>query len=58
MANKQDINGALSIEEVTKELQLRDLKSIKWLVQGTSGITGEGIMEGLDWMISTLLKKK
>ena len=58
MANKQDINGALSIEEVTKELQLRDLKSIKWLVQGTSGITEEGIMEGLDWMISILLKKK
>ncbi len=57
MANKQDIDGALSPAEVTKELGMSELKGRTWLVQGTSATTGAGLKEGLDWIASVLLKK-
>lgn len=57
MANKQDLSGALSPNEITKKLGLESLKR-PWLVQGTSATTGQGLKEGLDWMASVLLKKK
>ena len=40
MANKQDLNGALTPNEVTEKLGMSQLKGIMWLVQGTSAITG------------------
>ena len=58
MANKQDLNGALSIDEVTKALGMESLIGRTWFVQGTSGITGQGLEEGLNWMASVLLNKK
>ena len=58
MANKQDLNGALSTDEVTKALEMESLAGRTWFVQGTSGITGQGLEEGLNWMASVLLKKK
>ena len=58
MANKQDLNGALAPDEVTKKLGMGDLKGITYFVQGTSATTGNGLKEGLDWMASVILKKK
>ena len=57
MANKQDLIGAISPNEVTRKLGLESLKRT-WLVQGTSATTGQGLKEGLDWMASQLLKRK
>ena len=58
LANKQDINGALAPGEVCKQLKMEDFKGRTWLVQGASATTGQGLKEGLDWMVSTFLKKK
>lgn len=49
-ANKQDLNGALSPGEVTKRLGMGDLIERTWLVQGATATTGQGLIEGLDWM--------
>lgn len=57
MANKQDLNGAMSPNEVTEKLGLQSLKGRQWLVQGTSATTGQGLKEGLDWMAKTLSNK-
>ena len=57
MANKQDLDGALSPADVTKELGMSELNGRTWLVQGTSGTTGQGHKEGLDWIESVLRKK-
>ena len=57
MANKQDLNGALSPNDVTGKLGMSELRGRTWLVQGTSATTGQGLKEGLDWMASALLKK-
>jgi len=58
MANKQDLSGAMSPNEVTKKMELDQLKGKQWLVQGTSATTGQGLKEGLDWMANVLLKKR
>ena len=58
MANKQDLSGALSPNEVTQQLGMNEIKSRNWLVQGTSAQTGQGLKEGLDWLANTLLKQK
>jgi len=50
-ANKQDISEALSSAEVTKRLDIGEFKQ-SLLVQGCSGLTGNGIGEGLEWIAS------
>ena len=54
MANKQDKNSALTVEEVKEKLCIEILKERTWLVKGISAFSGQGIKEGLDWMISLL----
>ena len=58
IANKQDLNVAISPEEITKMITMELLQERQCLVQGGSAITGEGLKEGFDWMVSALLKKK
>ena len=57
MANKQDLKGALSPDEITEKMRMGQLEGRTWKVIGTSCITGEGLKEGLDWIVSELLKK-
>ena len=53
-ANKQDLDSALSIEEITNKLNFDKLLNINWKVQGTTAVTGDGLHEGLDWLATTL----
>jgi len=56
-ANKQDL-GVLSVAEVTEKLGLHTLKGREWYIQGTCAMTGDGLYEGLDWLNTTVRKKK
>ncbi len=58
LANKQDMKDVMSPNEISEKLGLINLKSRKWLVQGTSAVTGQGISEGFDWLANELLKNK
>jgi small GTP-binding protein len=53
-ANKQDLSGALSPNEVSMKMKLNELKNRKWMVQGATAINGNGLTEGLDWLAKTL----
>jgi len=53
-ANKQDLPGALAVSQVSEELGLSCLKGRQWSIFKTSAIKGEGIYEGLDWLINAL----
>ena len=57
LANKQDITHALSVEEIIKKISIEKFKEKIWIAIGTSVITGEGIEEGLDWMIKRMEKE-
>ena len=53
-ANKQDLSGALSPEAVADILELESITDRQWRVVGTCGITGEGVLEGLDWLVGAV----
>ena len=50
MANKQDILTSFSPEDIAHFFEIGELKRRKWKVQGTCGITGQGIREGFEWI--------
>ena len=55
-ANKKDLPQALSVSEITEQLELTKLKT-KWNIQGCCGTTGEGLYEGLDWLAARMKEK-
>ncbi|KAI3647552.1 hypothetical protein MP228_007773 [Amoeboaphelidium protococcarum] len=54
-ANKQDMKGALSASQISNSLQLTSLKDRQWHIQACCAVTGEGLTEGLDWIVSKLI---
>ena len=56
-ANKQDMNGAYSENDIMEKLEMKKYTDRKWLVKGTSINNGEGIKEGFDWLISSMINK-
>jgi signal recognition particle receptor subunit beta len=54
-ANKQDSAGAKNADELTAAMGLQQMigNGRKWHVQGCSATSGEGINEGLSWLLQT-----
>ncbi|CAF0848475.1 unnamed protein product [Brachionus calyciflorus] len=48
-ANKQDIPGSLSSEEIRQILDLDNITTHHWQIQGCSAVTGQNLVEGIDW---------
>lgn len=58
LANKQDIKGALSPEEIAKVLNLEAMdKTRHWKIVGCSAYTGEGLLEGFDWLVQDIASR-
>jgi small GTP-binding protein len=57
-ANKQDLPDAMTPNEVTDKFEMSSIKGRKWIVQGSQGTSGLGLMEGLDWIANILTKSK
>lgn len=57
-ANKQDMNSALSSEEVATSLQLNTIRGRSWQIQPCSAKTGEGVQHGLEWLLKAAKKLK
>lgn len=53
-ANKQDLLSALSAEDISTGLNLAAIKGRSWQIQGCSGKTGDGLPEGMEWVMSQL----
>ena len=58
MCNKTDLPGGASTEELGKELGLLERSERQWHIQACSAITGEGVIEGLDWLTKAIKKPK
>ena len=57
-ANKQDMPGALTTTEVTDKLGLTLHRNRDWFIQSTCAVSGEGIVDGLEWLATSLKNKK
>ncbi|KAK6754679.1 hypothetical protein RB195_013581 [Necator americanus] len=55
-ANKQDLPNAMTSAEVIKALELHNFRNRQWYVQPSNAVTGEGLVEGLEWLHSVVLK--
>ena len=49
-ANKQDLPNALSLTKIADALQMHQLKGRKWQVQSCVATTGDGLVEGMEWL--------
>lgn len=57
-ANKQDQPGALKSEEITKALKLPSLRDRSWTIVPCSAIRGDGLSEGLDWLVDVITNQE
>ena len=53
-ANKQDVDGAMSPAEISAELELHTQKQHPWQIFASSAVKGDGLYEGLDWLVHSL----
>lgn len=53
-ANKQDMPNAMKPQEIQQRLELSQgpLRQRNWIVQPSTAVTGDGIYEGLSWLIT------
>lgn len=60
LANKQDLPGSskLSVDDICDVLQLKENTSVfgnrHWTIMGCSAVTGDGLLEGIDWMVEDI----
>lgn len=58
-ANKQDLAGALSSDEIAEALGLHGdiFKARHWAIHPCSAVTGDGLVEGLTWMVDDVASR-
>ena len=52
--NKQDINGALNVEEIKNILQLDTITTRHWIIMPCCGLNGNGLENGLEWLMDDI----
>jgi signal recognition particle receptor subunit beta len=57
LANKQDMPYAMTVSQIAEKFKMTTLKN-KWFIAKTCAKSGEGLLEGLDWLSDILNKRK
>eukprot|EP01117_Protostelium_nocturnum_P003603 TRINITY_DN1480_c0_g1_i9.p1 TRINITY_DN1480_c0_g1~~TRINITY_DN1480_c0_g1_i9.p1 ORF type:complete len:202 (-),score=21.20 TRINITY_DN1480_c0_g1_i9:449-1054(-) len=55
-ANKQDLKGAMTVAEISTALGLHNHKDHANHIQACCALTGEGLFQGMDWIVEKLPK--
>jgi len=55
-ANKQDLKGAMTSAEISEILGLGNIKDHSYHIQGCCALTGDGLTEGMDWIVQQVKK--
>lgn len=58
MANKQDLLNALAPSEISDQLGLNELRERTWQILPCSAKTGEGLQEGMEWIVEQINRGK
>lgn len=56
-ANKQDLISASSSSEIAEGLNLIQIKDRPWQIQACSATSGEGVKEGMEWVVANVRQK-
>eukprot|EP01083_Nonionella_stella_P071849 193261_1 len=54
LANKQDLSHALTIKDISEQLLLSNVRDRPWSIQPCSAKSGEGLKDGLMWIMQTI----
>lgn len=61
LANKQDVDGALSVEMIAQILDINDgneqYKNRHWKILACSAFTGSGLAIGIEWMVEDIASR-
>jgi small GTP-binding protein len=57
LANKQDINDAMTPEELSQKMALPAIQDRPWTIMATSALQGTGIKEAFDWLADNIEAK-
>jgi hypothetical protein len=49
-----DLPGALLPSETSLQLGLQDIKDRPWQIAASNALTGEGVDDGVSWLVQTL----
>jgi len=58
LANKQDLITAMAPKEISEALHLHNIRDRQWQIQSCSAKTGEGLQEGIEWVMKTVEEAK
>lgn len=58
LANKQDLDTALSVTEIHSALGLEHIKNRPFQIFKTSAVKGDGLDEAMEWLSNTLQSNK
>ncbi|XP_022106734.1 ADP-ribosylation factor-like protein 3 [Acanthaster planci] len=50
-ANKQDLISAATAADIAEGLNLHTIRDRSWQISACSAMTGEGVEEGMDWVV-------
>lgn len=53
-ANKQDLVGAASADEIAETLNLVGLRDRPWQIQACSAKEASGLKEGMEWLMKQI----
>ncbi|KAF4425261.1 ADP-ribosylation factor-like 2 [Fusarium acutatum] len=56
-ANKTDVEGCMTEEEILSELQLESIRTHRWHTLPCSAMTGTNLKEGLSWVVEDAKKR-
>ena len=57
-ANKMDLKDALPSVKISQILGLQSFPHRNWHIQASNAISGEGIKEGMEWIMFQIAKNK
>jgi ADP-ribosylation factor-like protein 2 len=52
--NKQDIPDSLTCNQIKEYIELEAISTRHWGIIGCSARTGEGLLEGIDWIVKDI----
>jgi hypothetical protein len=49
--------GALSIDDIAEVLELKSITKRHWKIVACSAVTGDGLITGVDWVVSDIASR-
>lgn len=54
LANKQDLEGSLSSDQVKKMLKLDEIKTHNWTIYPISAVKNDNVIEPFQWLVEDI----